>query len=149
MKEVYVVTELLQSDLHKIIVSTQSLTTDHVTIFVYQILRGLKYIHGSGIIHRDIKPGNLLVNSNCLLKICDFGLSREFGALDLDDRGNANMTQEVVTQYYRPPELLMGASKYNLAVDIWSTGCILVELITRRILFPLSVVVSFLDVQIQ
>ena len=146
MKEVYVVTELLQSDLHKIIVSTQSLTTDHVTIFVYQILRGLKYIHGSGIIHRDIKPGNLLVNSNCLLKICDFGLSREFGALDLDDRGNANMTQEVVTQYYRPPELLMGASKYNLAVDIWSTGCILVELITRRILFQAPSPLAQLDV---
>lgn len=135
MKEVYVVTELLQSDLHKIIVSNQSLTTDHVTIFIYQILRGLKYLHGCGIIHRDIKPGNLLVNSNCLLKICDFGLSREFGALEHDEQGFSHMTQEVVTQYYRPPELLMGATRYNLSVDIWSTGCILVELITRRILF--------------
>jgi nemo like kinase len=146
MKEVYVVTELLQSDLHKIIVSNQSLTTDHVTIFIYQILRGLKYLHGSGIIHRDIKPGNLLVNSNCLLKICDFGLSREYGALEKDDQGYSHMTQEVVTQYYRPPELLMGASKYNLSVDIWSTGCILVELITRRILFQAPSPLAQLDV---
>ena len=80
-KEVYVVTDLLQSDLHKIIISSQPLTIDHVTIFIYQVLRGLKFLHGLGIIHRDIKPGNLLVNSNCLLKVCDFGLSREYGAL--------------------------------------------------------------------
>lgn len=147
MREVYVVTELLQSDLHKIIVSNQTLTTEHVTIFVYQILRGLKYIHGCGIIHRDIKPGNLLVNSNCLLKICDFGLSREYAALKkADDYGNAVMTQEVVTQYYRPPELLMGADRYNLAVDVWSVGCILVELITRRILFQAPSPLAQLDV---
>lgn len=70
------ITELLQSDLHKIIVSPQSLSSDHIKVFLYQILRGVKYLHSAKIIHRDIKPGNLLVNSNCVLKICDFGLAR-------------------------------------------------------------------------
>lgn len=102
----YVLTELMQSDLHKIIVSPQQLTADHVKVFIYQILRGLKYLHSANILHRDIKPGNLLVNSNCILKICDYGLARIW-----DKNENANMTHEVVTQYYRAPELLMGARK--------------------------------------
>ena len=66
----------MQSDLHKIIGSPQHLSADHIKVFLYQILRGVKYLHTSKIIHRDIKPGNLLVNSNCVLKICDFGLAR-------------------------------------------------------------------------
>lgn len=75
-QEIYLITELMQSDLHKIIVSPQHLSADHIKVFLYQILRGVKYLHSSRIIHRDIKPGNLLVNSNCVLKICDFGLAR-------------------------------------------------------------------------
>ncbi|VDN54906.1 unnamed protein product [Dracunculus medinensis] len=129
-QELYVLTELMQSDLHKIIVSPQTLTTDHVKVFVYQILRGLKYLHSANILHRDIKPGNLLVNSNCILKICDFGLARMW-----DSRDQQNMTHEVVTQYYRAPELLMGARRYTSSVDVWSVGCIFAELLARRILF--------------
>ncbi|CAB3401703.1 unnamed protein product [Caenorhabditis bovis] len=129
-QELYVLTELMQSDLHKIIVSPQPLTIDHVKVFVYQILRGLKYLHTANILHRDIKPGNLLVNSNCILKICDFGLARTW-----DSRERQNMTHEVVTQYYRAPELLMGARRYTGAVDIWSVGCIFAELLQRKILF--------------
>ncbi|CAJ0578721.1 unnamed protein product, partial [Mesorhabditis spiculigera] len=129
-QELYVLTELMQSDLHKIIVSPQPLTTDHVKVFVYQILRGLKYLHSANILHRDIKPGNLLVNSNCILKICDFGLARIW-----DSRERQNMTHEVVTQYYRAPELLMGARRYTGAIDVWSVGCIFAELLQRRILF--------------
>ncbi|TNN07088.1 Serine/threonine-protein kinase NLK2 isoform 1 [Schistosoma japonicum] len=130
-EEIYFLFELMQTDLHKIIVSPQPLSLDHVKIFVYQILRGLKYLHSARIIHRDIKPGNMLVNSNCLLKICDFGLAR------IDDPfGEAVLTQEVVTQYYRSPELLMEATRYSYAVDIWSVGCTFAELLGRRILFP-------------
>uniref|UniRef100_A0AAR5PGD0 Mitogen-activated protein kinase n=1 Tax=Dendroctonus ponderosae TaxID=77166 RepID=A0AAR5PGD0_DENPD len=129
-QEIYVITELLQSDLHKIIVSHQPLSSDHIKVFLYQILRGLKYLHSARILHRDIKPGNLLVNSNCVLKICDFGLAR----VEEPDTSK-HMTQEVVTQYYRAPEILMGAKHYTAAVDVWSVGCIFGELLGRRILF--------------
>jgi nemo like kinase len=129
-QEIYVLTELMQSDLHKIIVSPQPLTSDHIKVFVYQILRGLKYLHSANILHRDIKPGNLLVNSNCILKICDFGLARIW-----DPNESHNMTHEVVTQYYRAPELLMGTRRYTGSVDLWSIGCIFAELLGRRILF--------------
>lgn len=131
--DVYVVSDLLESDLHQIIVSPQHLTEDHIKVFVYQILRGLKYLHSAGIIHRDLKPGNLLVNSNCLLKICDFGFAR---AVEPDR--NTAMTLEVVTQYYRAPELLAGCKHYDTAIDMWSVGCIFAELLGRRILFEAS-----------
>ena len=139
-QEIYVVTELMQSDLHKIIVSPQPLTSDHVKVFLYQILRGLKYLHSARVLHRDIKPGNLLVNSNCCLKICDFGLAR----IEEPDEG-VHMTQEVVTQYYRAPEILMGTRHYAAAVDIWSVGCIFAELLSRRILFQAQTPIQQLD----
>uniref|UniRef100_A0A0N4ZVI7 Mitogen-activated protein kinase n=1 Tax=Parastrongyloides trichosuri TaxID=131310 RepID=A0A0N4ZVI7_PARTI len=129
-QEIHILTELMQSDLHKIIVSPQPLTTDHIKVFLYQTLRGMKYLHSANILHRDIKPGNLLINSNCVLKICDFGLARLW-----DYRDNDTMTHEVVTQYYRAPELLMGAKRYTSAIDIWSIGCIFAEMLGRRILF--------------
>ncbi|CAG5082709.1 Oidioi.mRNA.OKI2018_I69.PAR.g10188.t1.cds [Oikopleura dioica] len=128
--ELYVLTPLMQSDLHKIIVSGQALTAEHAKIFTYQILRGLKYLHAADILHRDLKPGNLLVNGNCLLKICDFGLARA-----KEHNPNVTMTTEVVTQYYRCPELLMGVDHYGEEVDMWSVGCIILELLTRRIAF--------------
>ncbi|KAJ8043069.1 Serine/threonine-protein kinase NLK [Holothuria leucospilota] len=136
-EEIYVVTQLMQSDLHKIIVSPQPLSSDHVKVFLYQILRGLKYLHMAGILHRDIKPGNLLVNSNCILKICDFGLAR----VEEPDTSK-DMTQEVITQYYRAPEILVGSKHYTSAVDMWSVGCIFAELLGRRILFQAQSPVS-------
>ncbi|XP_010865833.1 nemo-like kinase, type 1 [Esox lucius] len=139
-EEIYVITELMQSDLHKVIVSPQPLTTDHIKVFLYQILRGLKYLHSAGILHRDIKPGNLLVNSNCLLKICDFGLAR----VEEPDPSR-HMTQEVVTQYYRAPEVLMGSRHYGSAIDVWSVGCIFAELLGRRILFQAQSPIQQLD----
>ncbi|XP_015927424.1 serine/threonine-protein kinase NLK [Parasteatoda tepidariorum] len=139
-QEIYVITELMQSDLHKIIVSPQPLSADHIKVFLYQLLRGLKYLHSSNILHRDIKPGNLLVNSNCVLKICDFGLARV-----VEKDKNRSLTLEVVTQYYRAPELLMGARHYTAAVDMWSVGCIFAELLSRRILFQAQSPVQQLD----
>ncbi|KAK7882745.1 hypothetical protein WMY93_028919 [Mugilogobius chulae] len=139
-EEIYVVTELMQSDLHKIIVSPQPLSSDHAKVFLYQILRGLKYLHSAGILHRDIKPGNLLVNSNCVLKICDFGLAR---VEETDE--SRHMTQEVVTQYYRAPEILMGSRHYGNSIDIWSVGCIFAELLGRRILFQAQSPIQQLD----
>ncbi|XP_076434684.1 serine/threonine-protein kinase NLK2-like [Babylonia areolata] len=142
--EIHILTELMQSDLQKIISSSQTLTSDHVKVFLYQILRGLKYLHSAGVLHRDIKPGNLLVNSNCCLKIGDFGLAR-FHEPDEE----AAMTQVVVTQYYRAPEILMGVHHYDFAIDVWSVGCIFAELLGRKVLFEAPGPIQQLDMIIQ
>ncbi|GMS83010.1 hypothetical protein PENTCL1PPCAC_5185, partial [Pristionchus entomophagus] len=139
-QELCVLTELMESDLHKIIISPQVLTIDHAKLFVYQILRGLRYLHSARIIHRDIKPANLLVNSDCLLKICDFGLARVW-----DETNRNDMTQEVVTQLYRAPELLMGARKYTDAIDMWSVGCVFAELMGKKVLFPAAAPIEQLN----
>jgi len=97
--------------------------------FLYQLLRGLKYIHSANIIHRDLKPSNLLLNANCDLKICDFGLARPTSENDF-------MTEYVVTRWYRAPELLLNSSDYTAAIDVWSVGCIFMELMNRKPLFP-------------
>ena len=97
--------------------------------FLYQILRGLKYIHSANVIHRDLKPSNLLLNANCDLKICDFGLARPTAE-------NEYMTEYVVTRWYRAPELLLNSSDYTAAIDVWSVGCIYMELMNRKPLFP-------------
>ncbi|XP_065830897.1 serine/threonine-protein kinase NLK-like [Oscarella lobularis] len=142
--EVYVITELMDTDLHRIIVSASPLTESHVKLFLYQILRGMRYLHSAGILHRDLKPGNLLVNGNSLLKICDFGLARM-----ADPDPSIYMTQEVVTQYYRAPELLVGSPHYDAAIDVWSIGCIFAEMLGREILFqapaPMLQVEKILD----
>lgn len=97
--------------------------------FLYQILRGLKYIHSANVLHRDLKPSNLLLNANCDLKICDFGLARVTSETDF-------MTEYVVTRWYRAPELLLNSSDYTTAIDVWSVGCIFMELMDRKPLFP-------------
>ncbi|KAI4334448.1 hypothetical protein L6164_019142 [Bauhinia variegata] len=127
--DVYVATELMDTDLHHIIRSNQNLSDEHCQYFLYQILRGLKYIHSANIIHRDLKPSNLLVNANCDLKICDFGLARPTMANDF-------MTEYVVTRWYRAPELLLNSSDYTSAIDVWSVGCIFMELMNKKPLFP-------------
>ncbi|XP_006013642.1 mitogen-activated protein kinase 14 isoform X2 [Latimeria chalumnae] len=124
--DVYLVTHLMGADLNNI-VKCQKLTDDHVQFLIYQILRGLKYIHSAGIIHRDLKPSNLAVNEDCELKILDFGLARH-----TDDE----MTGYVATRWYRAPEIMLNWMHYNQTVDIWSVGCIMAELLTGRTLFP-------------
>lgn len=130
---VYLVSELLETDLACVIRSPQSLTDEHCQFFIYQVLRGLKYIHSANVVHRDLKPRNLLVNSNCDLKICDFGLAR---VDDPNHRERCNMSDYVATRWYRPPEVILSRERYTKAVDMWSVGCILAELLSRRPLFP-------------
>ncbi|KAJ4836589.1 Mitogen-activated protein kinase ntf6 [Turnera subulata] len=127
--DVYIVYELMDTDLNQIIRSSQALTDDHCQYFLYQLLRGLKYIHSANVLHRDLKPSNLLLNANCDLKICDFGLARTTTETDF-------MTEYVVTRWYRAPELLLNCSEYTAAIDIWSVGCIMMEIIRREPLFP-------------
>ena len=130
--DVYVMYELMDTDLHQIIRSDQPLTDDHCQYFVYQLLRGLKYIHSADVLHRDLKPSNLLLNANCDLKICDFGLART----NTQDTNRDFMTEYVVTRWYRAPELLLSCAEYSVAIDVWSCGCILAELLGRKPLFP-------------
>ncbi|NWR81801.1 MK07 kinase, partial [Centropus unirufus] len=133
-RSVYVVLDLMESDLHQIIHSSQPLTLEHVRYFLYQLLRGLKYIHSANVLHRDLKPSNLLVNENCELKIGDFGMARGLGA---DPRhAKAFLTEYVATRWYRAPELLLSLHRYTRAIDIWSVGCIFAEMLARRQLFP-------------
>uniref|UniRef100_A0AC35TQ87 Mitogen-activated protein kinase n=1 Tax=Rhabditophanes sp. KR3021 TaxID=114890 RepID=A0AC35TQ87_9BILA len=128
--EVCILTELMGNDLHNMILTSQ-ITEMHCNVFMYQILRALKYIHSARIIHRDLKPGNILVNDNCLIKICDFGLAR---AIDPNDVPH-HLTLEVVTQCYKAPELLMASTRYRESIDMWSVGCIFAEMVQTRILF--------------
>ena len=137
-KDVYIVSELMETDLYRIIYSKQSLSLDHVQYFIYQVLRALKYIHSANVLHRDLKPSNLLVNSNCDLKVCDFGLAR--GVLDSEAMRDSTkkpvLTEYVVTRWYRAPEIMLACHEYDKPVDVWSTGCILAELLARKPLFP-------------
>ena len=104
-RDVYVVLDLMESDLHHIIHSQQSVSMEHIRYFLYQILRGLKYIHSANVVHRDLKPSNLLVNENCELKIGDFGMARGLSG-NVDCKRKMFMTVYVATRWYRAPELL-------------------------------------------
>ncbi|KAF8712946.1 hypothetical protein HU200_028732 [Digitaria exilis] len=127
--DVYIVYELMDTDLHHLLRSNQPLTADHCQYFVYQLLRGLKYVHSANVLHRDLRPSNLLLNAKCDLKIGDFGLARTTTETDF-------MMEYVVTRWYRAPELLLNCSEYTQAIDMWSVGCIFGEIVTREPLFP-------------
>lgn len=124
----------MESDLHQIIHSAQALTSEHTRYFLYQLLRGLKYVHSANVIHRDLKPSNLLVNENCELKIGDFGMAR--GLSSHPEESHSFMTEYVATRWYRAPELLLSLNHYTLAIDLWSVGCIFAEMLGRKQLFP-------------
>ena len=139
MNAVYLVQELMETDLQRIINShaANPLSDDHIQYFTYQILRALKSIHSAQVINRDLKPSNLLLNSNCDLKVCDFGLSRCL-ASSSDSRETlvGFMTEYVATRWYRAPEIMLTFREYTTAMDIWSCGCILAELVSGKPLFP-------------
>ncbi|KAL7007971.1 mitogen activated protein kinase 2 [Cystobasidiomycetes sp. EMM_F5] len=132
--EVYLYEELMEADLHAIIRSGQPLTDQHFQSFIYQTLCGLLYIHSASVLHRDLKPGNLLVNADCELKICDFGLARGFD-LDPNAQNAGFMTEYVATRWYRAPEIMLSFTNYTTAIDLWSVGCILAELLGGRPIF--------------
>ncbi|KAG6580079.1 CMGC/MAPK protein kinase [Phytophthora cinnamomi] len=127
--DVYIVTDLMETDLHRVIHSNQSISDDHVQYFLYQMLVAINYVHSAEVLHRDLKPSNILVNSDCDLKLCDFGLARGIQGMD------SGLTEYVVTRWYRAPELLL-SSKYDKQMDVWAIGCILAEMLGRRPLFP-------------
>ena len=116
------------------------LTEKHHEYFLYQLLRGLKYIHSAGILHRDLKPSNLLLNEDCDLQICDFGLARAQLNSNTDDMmtvtPNAILTDYITTRWYRAPEVMTSWKEYTTAIDVWATGCIFAEMLLGKPLFP-------------
>jgi len=136
-KEVYLVTSYLETDLHQVIISPQPLSDKHIQYFLYQILRGLKHIHSANLLHRDLKPSNLLVNSNCSLKICDFGMARLAAPFTPKSKHDTSKTYTayVATRWYRAPEVILSWKHYTYAIDMWSVGCIFAELLSRQPMF--------------
>ncbi|KAF9267254.1 mitogen activated protein kinase-like protein [Marasmius fiardii PR-910] len=134
--EVYLVQELMETDLHRVI-RTQELSDDHCQYFIYQTLRALKALHSADVLHRDLKPSNLLLNANCDLKLCDFGLARSARPPpDVADSSSSFMTEYVATRWYRAPEVMLTFKEYTRAIDMWSVGCVLAEMLSGRPLFP-------------
>ena len=142
-KDVYIVTEKMQADMNRLIMSKQALSDHHYRYFMYQILRGLLFLHSADIMHRDIKPCNLLVSTNCDLKICDFGLARGIDknkmyqpGADQEAEFNKAWTKYVVTRWYRAPEVVLASEDYDEGIDLWAVGCVFAELMCRHPLFP-------------
>ncbi|KAK4470093.1 hypothetical protein MN116_005678 [Schistosoma mekongi] len=132
MKDVYIVECFMETDLCRLL-KTQKLSNDHTCYFLYQMLRGLKYIHSANVLHRDLKPCNILLNSACDLRICDFGLAR---VADPESEQSGTLTEYVATRWYRAPEIMLTSKLYTKAIDIWSIGCIMAEMLSNRVLFP-------------
>jgi len=129
---IYMVFEFMDYDLTGLMESSkQMFAPAQVKGFMKQLLEGIHYVHANNVLHRDIKAANLLINRKGELKLGDFGLARRF---ERDKAGE--LTNRCITLWYRPPELLLGATRYTTAVDMWSIGCVFFELITKRALLP-------------
>jgi serine/threonine protein kinase len=128
--KLYLVFEFLDQDLKKHMDTCRNLTPELVKSYMLQLLKGIEFCHARRVLHRDLKPQNLLINRSGFIKLADFGLARAFG---IPVRA---YTHEVVTLWYRAPEILLGQRQYACPVDMWSVGCIFAEMVTRRPLFP-------------
>lgn len=125
-KNVFLAFEYLEYDLTGIIETREiKLTQDHIKSWSNQLLKGVHYMHINKIVHRDLKASNLLVNRHGVLKIADWGLARSWNS------EMKRLTNKVITLWYRPPELLMGAHQYSPKIDCWSVGCIIAEMFRR------------------
>jgi len=143
-KDIYLVFEYMETDLHAVI-RANILEDIHKQYVIYQLLKALKYMHSANVLHRDLKPSNLLLNSECLVKVADFGLARSIGAIEDESNQNAVLTDYVATRWYRAPEILLGSTKYTKGVDMWSVGCILGELLGGKPMFPGTSTMNQLD----
>lgn len=133
----------METDLHAVIRANNILEEVHKQYIIYQILKCLKYMHTAELLHRDLKPSNILLNSECLAKVCDLGLAR---SIAMKEEGTAPvLTEYVATRWYRAPEILLGSQKYTKGVDMWSLGCILGELLLGKPIFPGTSTLNQLD----
>jgi len=140
-RDIYLVFEYMDTDLHAVI-RAKILEDIHKHYIIYQLLKAMKFIHSANILHRDLKPSNLLLNSECLLKVADFGLARLISAEEI---ANEVLTDYVATRWYRAPEILLGSTKYTKGVDMWSVGCIVGELLGGKPMFPGSSTLNQLE----
>ncbi|XP_029140207.1 mitogen-activated protein kinase 15 [Protobothrops mucrosquamatus] len=134
-KDIYLVFESMETDLHAVIKKGNLLKDIHKCYILYQLLKATKYIHSGNVIHRDQKPSNVLLDRDCFVKLCDFGLARSLGQIEKDE-GNPALTEYVATRWYRAPEILLASKCYTKGVDMWSIGCILGEMLLGKPLFP-------------
>ena len=131
--DLYLIFDYMEADLFAVIRSN-ILQDIHKKFIIYQTLKALKFIHSADIIHRDLKPSNIFLNSDCHVKLGDFGLAR---TLNSGKQGlNGVITDYVATRWYRAPEMLLGSINYGKPIDMWSVGCILFELLVGRPLLP-------------
>lgn len=142
-QDIYLICDYVESDLHAVI-RANILEEIHKQYIIYQLLKSLKYMHSGQMLHRDIKPSNILLNSDCQVKVCDFGLARSV-IQQHDNTQNPVLTDYVATRWYRAPEILLGSTAYTKGVDLWSVGCILGELISGKPIFPGTSTMNQLD----
>ncbi|EOA33520.1 hypothetical protein CARUB_v10019855mg [Capsella rubella] len=130
LDSIFMVMEYMEHDLKALMETMkQRFSQSEVKCLMLQLLEGVKYLHDNWVLHRDLKTSNLLLNNRGELKICDFGLARQYGS------PLKPYTHLVVTLWYRAPELLLGAKQYSTAIDMWSLGCIMAELLSKAPLF--------------
>ena len=132
-RDIYLVFEFLETDLHRVI-KANILEDVHKRYVIYQIIKATHYMHSGELLHRDLKPSNCLLNAECHIKICDFGLARSIHS-DLPLASNPVLTDYVATRWYRGPEILLGSTRYTKGVDMWAIGCILGEVLLGAPLF--------------
>jgi mitogen-activated protein kinase 15 len=149
-RDIYLVFEYMETDLHAVI-RANILEDIHKQYIIYQLLKSLKYMHTGDLLHRDIKPSNMLLNSECLMKLADFGLARSLASVSggSDSVSNPVLTDYVATRWYRAPEILLGSTKYTKGVDVWSVGCIIGELLIGKPIFPGTSTMNQIDKVIQ
>ncbi|XP_039976781.1 mitogen-activated protein kinase 15 isoform X1 [Xiphias gladius] len=134
-KDIYLIFEYMDTDLHAVIKKGTLLKDIHKRYVMYQLFKAIKYLHSGNVIHRDQKPSNVLLDTDCVVKLCDFGLARSLNQIQ-EDSGNPALTEYVATRWYRAPEILLGSTRYTKGVDMWSLGCILGEMLLGKALFP-------------
>jgi mitogen-activated protein kinase 15 len=145
-KDIYLVFEYMDSNLHAAI-GGGILEPIHKRYIAYQILKGLKYMHTGQVIHRDLKPSSILLKSDCTAKISDFGMARSVSAQI--EGLNPVLTDYLANRWYKAPEILLGNTDYTKAVDMWSAGVIIAEMIAGRPIFPGTSTFNQLDLIIQ
>ncbi|XP_023118756.2 mitogen-activated protein kinase 15 [Amphiprion ocellaris] len=134
-KDIYLIFDYMDTDLHAVIKKGTLLKDIHKRYVMYQLFKAIKYLHSGNVIHRDQKPSNVLLDTDCVVKLCDFGLARSLNQIQ-EDSGNPALTEYVATRWYRAPEILLGSARYTKGVDMWSLGCILGEMLLGKALFP-------------